>query len=113
MGAWGIESFENDTALDFVSELLNFKSLKNLLKKKQLTHDDYDRLRVSAVILLHLHKIHNLWCDQEIIDLMIIHLEFMSKDQEWFDTWTDDRDARDIRKQVKKLIKGLKEIQGY
>jgi hypothetical protein len=113
MGAWGNGSFDNDAAMDFVSDLINFKSLRKLVFKKSFSDFDYHEVRVSAEILLHLHKINTLWTDQEVIDKLIERLETIAADDEWFTTWIDERDGRNIRRTIKRFIKGLKEIEGY
>lgn len=112
MGAWGKSSFQNDSGLDFIPSLINFKNLKKLVSRKNIGYY-YDEIRISAEILLHLHKIHDLWTDQLIIDQLIECLEIILSDEEWFESWNDSRDARDIRKNIKRLIKGLSNVEGY
>jgi Domain of unknown function (DUF4259) len=113
MGAWGYGSFENDSALDFVSELINQKALKKLVLKKKITDWDYDEIRVSAEILIHLHSLNEFWVDQEIIDGLIRGLELAIADKDWHAAWVDERDAKAIVKQLKKFVRQLKNIEGY
>ena len=113
MGAWGYGSFENDTALDFVPDLFNEKAIKKLVCKKNISEWDYDAIRVSAEVLLHLHKLNNLWVEQETIDGLIKGLEVIIADKAWFDNWNDERDANGIKRQLKGFIRKLGELEGY
>lgn len=113
MGAWGKGSFDNDSALDFVPNIVSFKKVGKLVKRKHIDSFMYDEIRVSAEILLHLHKIEIIWTDQEIIDNLIECLKTILTDKEWFETWRDSRDASDIRRNIKRLIKGLENVEGY
>ena len=112
MGAWGYGTFDNDSALDFVSYFVNGKALVKLVKQK---HKDQDpnELRAAAAIVLALHKINDLWFDQEVIDKLIESLEYVINDKEWFDSWSEARDAKDIKRQFYKFVKQLKELEGY
>lgn len=59
MGAWGVKVFDDDTALDFIYELKETKSIvkkmtkhfKKVIKAKYLEHDDAQYVLVSAVII--------------------------------------------------------------
>ncbi len=113
MGAWGYGSFENDSALDFVGSLINEKAIKDLFKSKNKYAHNYDEMRITAEILIHLHKIHDLWIEQETIDGLILGLEKCVADDEWFESWRDERDAKLLKKQIKKFIKNLQSITGY
>jgi hypothetical protein len=108
MGAWGTGSFDNDTALDFVPEIVNFSIIKKLIDNDSLY---YNQARVAAEILLHLDKLGGLWTDQEIIDCLIGCLEGLLEDKKWLHTWNDKGKA--TKKDVKRLIKGLKRMEGF
>ena len=113
MGAWGYGSFQNDTAMDFVGNILNEKALKELVNKKKLDHYNYDEIRVSAEILVHLHKIQNMWVDQEVIDGLIRGLDLAIEDKSWHDTWRDEKSAKDMVKHLRKLVNKLGKLKGY
>jgi hypothetical protein len=113
MGAWGYGSFENDTAMDFIAHLFNEKALKKLVSQKKLSEDSYHEVRVSAEILIHLHKLNDLWVDQETMQCLIKALETIEADTEWYKTWVDDNEAAGIKKQVKTFIKKLKTFDAY
>ena len=71
-------------------------------------------MRVAAEILLHLNKINDgfiVWTEQEVIDGMIEYLNFLLLDKDWLATW--DNGGRDIKKDVRGLIRGLEKIEGY
>lgn len=110
MGAWGYGPFDNDSAMDFVSLFVNSKELIKLVKQKD---PDPNELRAAAAIIIQLHKIQDLWFDQEDIDKLIGRLEDVINDDEWFETWRDSRDARDIKKEIRKYIRELKKLEGY
>lgn len=113
MGAWGCGSFDNDSAMDFISDLLNQKALKKLALKKKITDWDYDELRVSAEILIHFHKLNEIWVDQEVIDGLIQGLELAIADKEWHASWVDKHDAKTIIRQLKKFVRQLKQLVGW
>lgn len=113
MGAWGYGSFENDTALDFIHDLINWKKLKKLIKKKQFNHRDYDELRISAEIIIHLHLINKIWTEREIMDGLSRGLQQAIQDESWYESWKDESGAKDIMRQLKKFIKQLKNLDGY
>jgi hypothetical protein len=114
MGAWGTGSFENDSALDFISNIFNEKEIVKVIKssKKRGWHA-YDEARVAAATLLHLYKLDTLWCNQSTIDLLKEYIDVAKSDEEWLDSWYDIRDRRDIKKSLSKLSKGLSELEGY
>jgi len=112
MGAWGYGSFENDSALDFLSSLINEKAIKKLFKTKS-KHHNYDEIRITAEILIHLHKINRFWVDQSTIDGLIDGLNVAINDKEWVSGWKSQTDARLLVKQLKKFVKQLKNIEGY
>jgi len=113
MGAWGYGSFENDSALDFLSSLINEKEIKKLVNKKKLESYDYDEIRITAEVLIHLHKINKYWVDQETIDGLIDGLNAAISDKEWIGSWDDSRAAQQLIKQLKKFIKQLQNLKGY
>jgi len=110
MGAWGYKTFENDSALDWVSDFINSKELTKLVKQKD---PDPNELRAAAAIIIQLHKVNDLWFDQENIDKLIGRLEDVVNDGEWFKSWFSSRDARDIKKEMRKYIRELKKLEGY
>jgi hypothetical protein len=113
MGAWGYGSFDNDTAMDFVSTLLNQKVLKALVNKKRIDTWQYDEIRVSAEILIHLHKINKFWVDQDVIDGLIEKLNVIINDKEWLDGWDNRNDAKALIKQLRGFVKKLEGLEGY
>ena len=110
MGAWGTGSFDNDTALDFIEDLISFDALKKMIRKNQL---DYDKIRVAAEILIHLHKINSIWVNKEIISILVIGLEAAIQDTDWHDTWRDPADAKKLIKQLKSFVKTLKTLESF
>jgi len=113
MGAWGYGSFENDTALDFVPQLINQKPLKKLANKKRIDTWEYDEVRAAAEILIHLHKISPLWVEQDIIWGLVDKLKIIINDKEWLDGWRDERDAKAMIRKLKGFVKKLEELEGY
>lgn len=108
MGAWGFGSLDNDAALDFVPELINEDAVKKMLKMKH----NHAELRATGEILVHLHKLNNLWFHQETIDELVAKLESVLTDQDWMDSWADDG-PEVVRASIKKLINKLKKLDGY
>ena len=51
MGAWGYGSFENDSALDFLSSLINEKAIKKQLK-------NYLKLSLNIIIMMKFVLLH-------------------------------------------------------
>jgi hypothetical protein len=113
MGAWGYGSFDNDTALDFIPELINQKPLKKLINQKHLETWQYDEVRVAAEIIIHLHKINTLWVDQEIINGLVDKLNLIIGDKEWLNDWRDEQEAKAMIRQLKGFVKKLEELEGY
>ena len=113
MGAWGYGSFENDTALDFVPQLINQKALKKLVNKKRIDTWQYDEVRVAAEIIVHLHKIYVLWIDKTIINGLVDKLQLIIDDKEWLNGWNNRNDAKVLVKQLKGFVKKLEELEGY
>lgn len=110
MGAWGYGPFDNDSAMDFVSLFVNSKELIKLVKQKD---PDPNELRAAAAIIIQLHKVNDLWFDQEDIDKLIGRLEDVINDGEWFNSWKDTREAGDIKREIRKYIRELKKLEGY
>lgn len=114
MGAWGYGSFDNDSAMDFISELINEKSIKKIINKKRIESYEYDKIRVAAEILIHLHKLSDIiWVYQSTIDGIVEGLKVAISDDEWFESWDDELRAKLLKKQLKKFIRELEKIEGY
>ena len=115
MGAWGYGSFDNDSAMDFIGDVININKLEKLIKliHKKNSDLDYNEVRVAAEFVLHLHEINSLWFDRHIIDGLVDGLELAIADKEWFDSWRDERDAKSIIKQLKSFVKKLKALDAY
>lgn len=113
MGAWGYGSFENDSGMDFLSNLINEKEIEKLLKKKDFQDWDYDSIRITSEVLIHLHKINKFWVKQSTLDGLIEKLEFIINDDEWFESWDDNLRAKLLKKQLKKFISQLSNLEGY
>jgi hypothetical protein len=92
---------------------VNFKADRKLLSKKKFESYDYAEVRVAAEILLHLHKINNLWTDQDIVDGLIERLELILKDKEWFESWREESGAKKVKRDIKRFIRGLKQVDAY
>lgn len=110
MGAWGFGPFENDSALDWVSYFISNKELAKLVKRKDPDPND---LRAAAEIVLALHKLNDLWFDQEVIDGLVKALEKVIDDEEWFDSWVSRREAMKIKRKIRNYIRELKKLEGY
>lgn len=110
MGAWGYGAFDNDTALDFVPEIINFDIIQAKINNENFY---YDEARVATEILIHLDKLGGIWAEQKTIDLLIIVLKGLLEDKEWFGTWNSKKNTAGIKKEVKGYIKALKKIKGY
>lgn len=116
MGAWGIGSFENDTALDYIPELINFDSLNEKLKRllpNKIDHYHYDEIRVSVTILIHLHKINNFWVKQEVLNNLSLAMKIILNDKSWYNTWRCENDAKNIKLQIRRDLIKLRKLKGY
>ena len=111
MGAWGYNSLENDTALDFMSVLINEDAVIKVLKRKNRDSCNYNEVRAAAEVLLHLSKLEPLWFRQKTINDMIEYLQDVTKDEDWFNSWIDGGKA--TKRSIKSLIRRLKKIDGY
>lgn len=112
MGAWGYGVFDNDSACDWISTFVNNKALSKLVKQKDPDPND---LRAAAAVVIQLHKISSdhIWFDQEVLDKLVASLQCVLDEKEWFDTWRDPRDANDIKREMRRYIRQLKELGGY
>jgi len=114
MGAWGYGSFDNDQSMDFIASLLNEKAIKKIVNKKRINTYEYDEIRVSAEILIHLNKLCDIyWVEQSTIDGLIEGLKTIINDNEWFESWDDDLRAKLLKKQLKKFVRQLESMEGH
>lgn len=107
MGAWGFGSFDNDAAQDFLSLLVCEKAVTRALAKT----DNYAEVRVAAEVLLHLSRIQDLWFKKETVEKMIRYLEGALENKMWLESWIDG--GRAAKKSLRRLIGGLKRMEGY
>ena len=110
MGAWGYGPFDNDSSLDWISYFINCKTFTKLVKQKD---PDPNELRAAAAIIIQLHKVYDLWFDQQDIDKLISHLEDVINDDEWFESWVSAKDAKGIKKEIHRYVRELKKLEGY
>jgi len=103
MGAWGYGPFDNDTALDFSSEIE--EPISRAVKRKPADHNYYE-LIASAEIIVALSKLYNQ--NEEIIDSLVQGLENILKDIKFIHSWND---PKKFTKSVKKTMSKLKKLQ--
>lgn len=110
MGAWGHGHLDNDSALDFLSFVLNTKVLKTLSKKKKLEPCEYDEVRAACALLVHLSQLEPLWVDIGVIEGLTKQLEKIHQDKEWISNW---KNPKEVKKNVGVLLKKMKKLEGY
>lgn len=111
MGAWGYGPFENDAALDFVSRLVSEDVINELISIKNPDSYNYEEARVTAKILIHLHKINKLWVRGETLDGLEGLLNVALNDKAYSKTWDDG--GRAVKRSLKILINQIKKLEGY
>jgi DNA transposition AAA+ family ATPase len=108
MGAWGYGPLENDTAMDYVSDVESLpaeESLEFLLKTINENPNKefwkYDKIRAAIQIIQEKTK------DKLIINKSIKKLKIILKDKSWIESW---KDPYRIRKSIKEDINRLEKM---
>lgn len=102
MGAWGYKSFDNDTASEFISEML--VPVEKILKKKRIYNYEYDEFRAAAEFVIRMSPCYIF--DKEIIEPLLDKLQFIIDDVQWIKEWNSPVSIRrDLTRQITDLTK--------
>lgn len=110
MGAWDYGHLDNDTALDFVDDVINKKALEKLAKKKKIDEYEYNEVRAACVVVVQLAKLEWAHFDEAIVEGLTQHLEKIYKDEKWLDNWLN---PKKVKKNVGDLLKQMRNVEGY
>ena len=101
MGAWDFKAFDNDTALDFVQEIVRYIAAPLKGGAGKYSNED---MRASAQLLCILAK-RGLYVDY--LALAKDKLKLILDDDEWMEDWNDPVQAR------REIIKEINAVNRY
>ena len=105
MGAWGYGTFENDNALDWISD---FEAFLTKSIRSKWYDDNLAATHVLVSISLSSGGVDS-FPNLEIVDLAYCRLNTILKDDKWLNSWDWGIDLK--KKEIKKLRKKLKVLR--